>query len=148
MVKEARELVQSGALGTILGPCLWINERSISKSTLGAPSRERINRWYVQYPPTARATAVATDDMHTKRSGDIGVFIKISVVLLQRFDPKLHTPTFPLFTHYILCFFVGPQSQKDGLTQLVIVRPLGELNLREQHGFDPVAAFHDCRGDA
>jgi predicted dehydrogenase len=80
MVKEARELVQSGALGTILGPCLWINERSISKSTLGAPSRERINRWYVQYPPTARATAVATDDMHTKRSGDIGVFIKISVV--------------------------------------------------------------------
>jgi hypothetical protein len=34
------------------------------------------------------------------------------------------------------------------LTKLVVESPLGKFDLGDQHGFDPVAAFHNGRGDA
>jgi hypothetical protein len=56
--------------------------------------------------------------------------------------------TIQLFTNDILCLFVGPQSEKDRLTKLVILRPLRELDLGDQYRFNPVATFHDCGRDA
>ncbi len=52
------------------------------------------------------------------------------------------------FTNHIFCLFVGPQSQEDRLTQLVIERPLRKLDLGDQYRLNPLATFHDCRGDA
>jgi hypothetical protein len=51
------------------------------------------------------------------------------------------------FTNHILCLFVGPQSQEDRLTQLVIECPLGKLDLSDEYGSDPLATFHDRRCD-
>jgi hypothetical protein len=48
-----------------------------------------------------------------------------------------------LFTNDILCLFVGPQSQKDRLAQLVVVRPLGKFDQGDKHRFKPLAPFHD-----
>jgi hypothetical protein len=45
----------------------------------------------------------------------------------------------------VLCQFVSAQSQEDGLAKLIVTSPLGKLDLGDQHGFDPVAAFHDGR---
>jgi hypothetical protein len=52
-----------------------------------------------------------------------------------------------LLTNDILGLFVGPQSEKDRLTKLVVLRPLRKLDLGDQYRFDPVAAFHDCGSD-
>ena len=65
---------------------------------------------------------------------------------MGQLDAVVHA--FRLFTNHVLCHFVSPQSEKDRLTRLVVVRPLRELDLSDQHRLDPVASFHDCRGDA
>ena len=54
----------------------------------------------------------------------------------------------PPLANNILWLFVSSQSLEDGLTKLVVAGPLGKLDLGDQHGFDPVALFHHCRGDA
>jgi hypothetical protein len=54
----------------------------------------------------------------------------------------------PLFTNHILRLFVGSQPKEYRLAQLVIERPLGELNLSAQNGSDPLAPFHDRGRDA
>jgi hypothetical protein len=43
----------------------------------------------------------------------------------------------PLFLNDVLRLFFGAQSEEDGLTKLVIERPLGKLDLGDQHRFDP-----------
>src|SRR5262245_2499314 len=48
-----------------------------------------------------------------------------------------------LFANDILCLFVRPQPEKHRLTQLVIMSPLGELDLDDKRGFYPLATFHD-----
>jgi hypothetical protein len=35
------------------------------------------------------------------------------------------------------------RSQEDWLTKLVIVRPLGKLDLGDKYGFNPLATLHD-----
>jgi hypothetical protein len=45
-------------------------------------------------------------------------------------------------------FFVALQAEKDGVTKRIVAGPLGELDLGDQHRFDPVATFHDRRGYA
>src|SRR5262245_59689894 len=47
-----------------------------------------------------------------------------------------------LLTNDGLCLLVSPQPQENRLAKLVVVRPLGKLDLGDQHGFNPVAAFH------
>jgi len=49
------------------------------------------------------------------------------------------------FTNDILSLFVGSQPKKHRLAQLVIMSPLGKLDLGNQHRFDPLAALHDDR---
>ena len=53
-----------------------------------------------------------------------------------------------LFTGNVLSLLVSSQPQEHGLTKLVVAGPLGKLDLSDQNGFDPVAAFHDSRRDA
>ena len=45
----------------------------------------------------------------------------------------------------MLCLLIGSQPKEHRLTKLVVVCPLGKLDLGDQHRFKPVAAFHDCR---
>jgi hypothetical protein len=52
-----------------------------------------------------------------------------------------------LFTKDILCLFVSPQYQEDRLTKLLVGRPLGKFDLGDEHGFNPMATFHDARGN-
>ena len=42
--------------------------------------------------------------------------------------------TTSLFTNDILCLFVSSQSKEHRLTKLIVVSPLGELDLRNQQG--------------
>ena len=53
-----------------------------------------------------------------------------------------------LLANDFLCFFVRPQPEKHRLAQLVIMSPLGELDLGDKHGFYPLATFNDGRGDS
>jgi hypothetical protein len=53
-----------------------------------------------------------------------------------------------LFAHYILGLFVGPQSEEDRLTELIVARPLRELDLGDQYRFDPMATLHNGGRDA
>jgi len=50
-----------------------------------------------------------------------------------------------LFTNNFFWPFVGSQSEKHRLTKLVIVRPLGKLDLGDQHRLDPLATLHHRR---
>jgi hypothetical protein len=43
---------------------------------------------------------------------------------------------------------IRPQPEEDRLTELVVLRPLREVDLRNQNWLDPVAAFRDRRRDA
>jgi hypothetical protein len=52
-----------------------------------------------------------------------------------------------LFANDILRLFVSSQPQEDRLAELVIQCPLGKFDLGDQHSFDPLAAFHDGRGN-
>jgi hypothetical protein len=45
----------------------------------------------------------------------------------------------------LVCQFPVPGRQ---LTKLVVAGPLGKLDLGNEHGFYPMAAFHDCWGNA
>src|SRR6516162_9367489 len=45
----------------------------------------------------------------------------------------------------MLCLLIGSQPKEHRLTKLVVVCPLGKLNLGDQHGFDPLAALHHRR---
>jgi hypothetical protein len=51
-----------------------------------------------------------------------------------------------LFANNLISSFVTPQPEEYRLTKLVILRPLGKLDLGDQHGFNPVAPFHDRWG--
>jgi hypothetical protein len=48
-----------------------------------------------------------------------------------------------LLANNILCLFVRPQPEKYRPTQLVIMSPLGKLDLGDLHLFNPLAPFHD-----
>ena len=52
-----------------------------------------------------------------------------------------------LLANDILRLFVSSQPQEDRLAELVIQCPLGEFDLGDQRSFDPLAAFHDGRGN-
>ena len=52
-----------------------------------------------------------------------------------------------LFTDDLRSRFIGAQSQEDRLTKLIVAGPLGKLDLGDQDRFDPMATFHDRRGD-
>ena len=43
-----------------------------------------------------------------------------------------------LFANDLFGVFIGAQAQKDRLPQLVVVCPLGKLDLGDQHGLEPV----------
>jgi hypothetical protein len=43
--------------------------------------------------------------------------------------------------------FIGAQSKEDRLRKLIVAGPLGKLDLGDQDRFDPMATFHDRRGD-
>jgi hypothetical protein len=49
----------------------------------------------------------------------------------------------PSFANHIFRLLVGAQSQEERLPKLVIMGPLGTLDLGNQHWVKPVAAFHD-----
>jgi hypothetical protein len=53
-----------------------------------------------------------------------------------------------LFADNLLWVSVTPQAEKDGLTQLVVARPLGKLDLSDQDRFNPLTALNDRRGYA
>ena len=58
------------------------------------------------------------------------------------------SPTLVLFTNDILCLFVALQPQKHRLTKLAIMGPLGEFDLGDEYGFNPLAALHDRWGNS
>ena len=53
-----------------------------------------------------------------------------------------------LFANDIFRLLVGSQTQEDRLSKLVVMCPLGKLDLGDQHRFDPNTAFHDFGDDA
>ena len=50
-----------------------------------------------------------------------------------------------LFANDVFRLLIGSQPEKDRLTKLVIVSPLGKLDLGDKCGADPLAALHYCR---
>jgi hypothetical protein len=60
--------------------------------------------------------------------------LRVGAIDLQRFIRERHP--LPL---------VRSQPQKDRLTKLAIMRPLGKLDPGNQYRFNPLTAFHDCR---
>jgi hypothetical protein len=53
-----------------------------------------------------------------------------------------------LFANDIFRCLISSQPQEHRLTQLIIECPLGKFDLDNQYGVDPLATFHDRRGDA
>jgi len=50
-----------------------------------------------------------------------------------------------LFTNDVLNFLSVRSPRKNRLAKLTVVRPLGEFDLDNQHGLNPMAASHDRR---
>ena len=65
-------------------------------------------------------------------------FLKLLVSLQDQWSSGRYVV---LFSNDVFCLLVGSQAQKDRLTQLIIMGPLGELDLGDQHWIKPMAAF-------
>jgi hypothetical protein len=86
-------------------------------------------------------------------------FQKIKLLVFRRFPgaervpwgvstTRTEVPPAFLFTNDLPWVLVASQPQKDWLPELAVTRPLGKLDLGNQHRFDPVALLHQRRRDA